>query len=201
MKLDYDKAKENFLASQFEGCQKFFAEHGCFLELAYYEIISDNLPRARELFNKIKEIDIRADWGLYLVSMIEHKASRCPTYFELRNFLEIDLNILIQNGKGQYVQNILGYSEFMSQINPEVYKFIGRVFYNNGLKEEGMYVFEKAKEIFYQDPELHYLIALAYKEKGDNQKALHYAKTCQEILPEYCPAVMLEKTLQSVEQN
>ena len=131
--------------------------------------------------------------------MIEHNASRCPTYFELRNFLEIDLNILIQNGKGQYVQNILGYSEFMSQINPEVYKFIGRVFYNNGLKEEGMYVFEKAKDTFYQDPELHYLIAFAYFEKGDIKNALHYTKTCQEVLPEYCPAVMLEKMLQSVE--
>lgn len=199
MDLDYKKARENFLASRLEGCQKFFADNGYILELAYYELLADNLAKAKELFLSIKDCDIRAKWGLYLISMIEINVRTYPSYFELRNFLEIDLNILIKNGKGQYVQNILGYTDFMSKINPEVYKFIGRVFYNNGLKNEGMYLFEMAKDTFYQDPELHYLIACAYLEKGDKQKALHYARTCQEVLPEYCPAVNLEKKLQAVD--
>ncbi len=198
MDLDYKQAKENFLALNLNGCRNFFAEKGYTLELAYCEIINDNLSHAQELFEKIKYQDIRAHWGLFLISMIEICAKTYPTYFELRNFLEIDLNILIRYGKGQYVQNILGYMDFMNKINPEVYKFIGRVLYNNGLKKEGTYLFSLAKDAFYQDPELHYLIACAYLEKGDKQMALHYAKTCQEVLPEYCPAVSLEKMLQSV---
>ena len=187
--------KENFLASRFDGCQKFFVEHGCVLELAYFEILADNLQEAKKLFGLIKEQDIRAVWGEYFVSMLEINATTYPSYFELRNFLEIDLNILITNGKGTYVQNILGYADFMSKINPEVYKFIGRVFYNNGLKKEGMILFERAKDAFYNDPELHFLIARAYLDAGEREKALHYTRVCQRVLPEYYPAVKLEQQL------
>jgi len=195
MNLDYKTAKENFLASRFDGCQKFFVENGCILELAYYEILAENLQEAKKLFELVKDKDIRAQWGVYLVSMLEINVTTYPSYFELRNFLEIDLNILIQNCKGQYVQNILGYADFMSKINPEVYKFIGRVFYKNGFQKEGMVLFERAKDTFYNDPELHFLIATAYLDAGDKTKALHYAKTCQKVLPDYYPAVTLEKQL------
>ena len=93
------------------------------------------------------------------------------------------------------MQNILGYTDFMSEINPEVYKFIGRVFYHNGLKEESMILFEHAKDTFFNDPELHVLIAQLYLENGNKEKALHYATISQKILPEYYPAVSLTKQL------
>ncbi len=201
MILDYKTAKENFLVGQFDDCQKFFAQNGFMLEEGYCELVADNLERATALFEKIKNIDIRAHWGLYLISMIQLNPRICPTYFELRNFLEIDLNILITYGKGQYVRNILDYTDYMSRINPEIFKFIGRVFYKNGLKDEARYLFHRAKDVFYLDPELHYLIACMYLDNGDKKMALHYAKTCQEVLPEYYPAVNLEKMLQSVAKN
>ena len=195
MGLEYKKAKEKFLASDINGCQKFFADNNYILELAYCEIITDNLDNAKSLFYSIRNQDIRAQWGMFLIAMIELNVRTYPTYFELRNFLEIDLNILINNFKGEYVENILRYADFMSKINPEVYKFIGRVFYNNSFKKEGMYLFEKAKDVFYQDPELHYLLAVGHFEGGRKDMALHYAQTCQEVLPEYCPAVKLEREL------
>ena len=195
---DYQTAKQNFLAGQPNGCREFFAQNGYLLEAGYCEMIADNLDAAKRLFAIVKDIDIRAHWGLYLVSMIQRNANICPTYFELRNFLEPDLNILITYCKGEYVRNILDYTHFMSKINPEIFKFIGRVFYKNGLKDEAGYLFHLAKDSFYNDPELHYLIACMYLDSGNKQMALHYAKTCQKVLPEYFPAVKLEKTLQSV---
>ena len=198
---DYKTAKENFMTLHLDGCREFFAQNSYALEEAYCCILDDNLERASELFKKNINSDIRAHWGVYLVSMLKLNAQICPSYFELRNFLEIDLNILIQNAKGKYVQNVLAYTEYMSKINPEIYKFIGRVFYNNGLRDEGMYLFEMAKDAFYQDPELHYLLACAYLDRNDKKMALHYAKTCQEVLPKYFPAVSLEKKIQSVALN
>ena len=127
--------------------------------------------------------------------MIRKNVDSYPTYFQLRNFLEIDINILIQNAKGKYVQNILGYAPFMSEINPETYKFIGRVFYHNGLKKESKILFEYAKDTFFNDPELHVLISQLYLEEGNKTKALHYAKVSQKILPGYYPAIALEEQL------
>ena len=57
---DYKTAKENFLTSRFDGCQKFFVEHGCILELAYYELLAENLSEAEKLFSLIQNQDMRA---------------------------------------------------------------------------------------------------------------------------------------------
>ena len=70
MDLNYKQAKENFLALNLNECKMFFADNGYLLELAYCELIQDNLQHAKELFEKIKYQDIRAHWGLFLVSMI-----------------------------------------------------------------------------------------------------------------------------------
>ena len=198
MNLDYETVKSNFFASKFNGCKEFFIENNCILELGYYEILDENLNEAKKLFNEIKDEDIRAQWALFLISMMQDNVISYPTYFELRNFLEIDLNILIINYKGEYVQNVLKYADFLSKINPEVYKFFARVFYNNDFKKEGLQLLLKAKETFYVDPELHYLLACAYLNNGDKKQALYYSKTCQRILPEYFPAVNLEKKLLSI---
>ena len=189
---DYKKAKENLLTcNDFLAGQRFFYENGFVLELGYCELLNDNIQQAKELFQSIKEKDIRAKWALNMISMIEGVVYEYPAYFELRNFLEIDLNIFINHYKGDYVQNIIRYSDFMFTINPEVYKFIGRVFYNNGLQEQAMFFLNRAKSYFYNDPELHYLLAFIFYNSGDYQKSLNCANDCLRILPEYFPAIDL----------
>ena len=195
MILDYKTAKENFLVGQFDDCQRFFAQNGFMLEEGYCELVADNLERATALFEKIKNIDIRAHWGLYLISMIQLNPRICPTYFELRNFLEIDLNILLTYYKGDYVEKIIRYADFMFTINPEVHKFIGRVLYNNGYNEQGMFFLDRAKNYFYHDPELHYLLAYIYYNHSDYAKSERSANDCLYILPNYFPAVSLLKKI------
>lgn len=81
-----------------------FRKKGYILENAYFELLSDNLEKAKNLFNAIKQNDIRAHWASFMISMIEADIREYPSYFELRNFLEIDLNILINYFKGDYVE-------------------------------------------------------------------------------------------------
>ena len=195
MVSQYILEKEKFLTAQDLGCRKFFLKKGYLLEYAYCEFLDDNLEVAKEIFSSLREKDIRAHWAYFLINLIEGDLCEYPTYFELRNFLEIDLNILINYCKGDYVEKIVKYANFMSSINPETYKFIGRVFYNNNLIVQAMYFLNLAKNYFYNDPELHYLIAFIYYNEGnlpDCRKALN---TCLYILPEYFPAVDLLKKL------
>ena len=185
MNLDYLKAKEMLLTDLDKTCRQFFAQNGYVLENAYYELLSDNIQKARNLFNIVKNNDIRAHWGDFMISLIEGDLKEYPSYFELRNFLEIDLNILLHYFKGEYVEQIIRYADFMFTINPEVHKFIGRVLYNNGYKEQGMFFLDRAKSYFYHDPELHYLLAYIYFNDNDLTRAEKAARDCLYILPDY----------------
>lgn len=192
---DYKKAVNKLLASDISGCRQFFAKNGYVLEEAYCEILEEHPENAKKLFLSIVDKDIRAHWGVFLCGLIEGKVEGYPTYFELRNFLEIDLNILVKYFKGDYVENIIKYADWLYTINPEVHKFIGRVLLNNDLVDYGMAFLQKAKDYFYNDPELHYLLAEAfYNQKNfiECQKALD---NCLNVLPEYYPAIAMQRKL------
>lgn len=196
MELKYEKVKEDFLSGRLKGCRVFFEENRFYVEAGYCYIILDKLERAQEMFNLAKDYDVRARWGLLLIQMIKEDINSFPTYFQVRNFLELDLNILILYCKGNYVEKIIRYADFMAYYNPECYKFIGRAFWANNFIPASLFFLRKAKDKFYQDPELHYLFAYIfyYNEKNIEQckKSLN---TCLEILPEYAPAKNLLKIL------
>ncbi|MCI1273434.1 MAG: hypothetical protein LKG27_03260 [Clostridiaceae bacterium] len=185
---EYENAKTELLMARNPSCRKFFEKNKDFLELGYFYFLNDNLKKAKDCFDKVLDTDIRAHWAKFLIELIENNISYYPSYFELRNFLEIDLDILIKHFKGEYVEKIVNYSDFMSSINPEVNKFIGRVFINNNFKEYGMIYFKRAKNTFYNDPELHFLLAQEYDTEGKLDYAINSAETCLKVLPKYYPA-------------
>lgn len=196
MDLNYETAKKKLLTNKDKDCQRFFVENGYILENAYYELLSENLEKAKNLFRAIKNNDIRAHWADFMISLIEENIKEYPSYFELRNFLEIDLNILLTYFKGNYVEKIIRYCDFLFTINPEVHKYIGRVFYNNGYFEQGMFFLDRAKNYFYHDPELHYLLAYIYYNNNDFAQAQKALDDCLSILPKYFPAENLLKQIQ-----
>lgn len=195
MITDYKTAKEKLLTDSDIECQQFFMQKGYGLEYGYSLLINDDIPSSEKIFREYADSDIRAKWALYLVSLIKGNVVEYPTYLELRNFLEIDLDILIHYCKGDYVEKIIRYSDFMFTINPEVYKFIGRVFYNNDMYEQAMFFLRRAKSYFYNDPELHYLLAYIFYNRKDYAAAKKAAEDCLRILPEYYPACAMYKLL------
>lgn len=195
MNLDYEKAKEMLLTSDIDGCQRFFAENDYLLELGYSYLLQENLENAQKIFSTIEEEDKRAHWGLFLTNLFNDTFKEYPTYFELRNFLEIDLNIFINTYKGNFVEKLISYADFFVTINPEVYKYIGRVFINNNFYQYGMFFLNRAKDYFYNDPELHYILAEYYYKQKDYAQSQKAINSCLEILPDYFPAKQLNKLL------
>ena len=189
---EYERAKKDFLSGKIKGCRAFFEDNHYFVEAAYCCIILDKLDRAKELFLSVKDSDIRAHWGLVLIQLLQGNITSFPTYFEVRNFLELDLNIFILYCKENYVEKLIRYADFLAYYNPECYKFIGRVFWANNLMPAAMFFLRRAKDKFYSDPELHYLLAyIYYHNDKDENKALKACQTCLEILPDYAPAKTL----------
>ena len=195
MVTKYQQVKQDFLSGRLKGCRDYFESHNYPIEAGYCYMVLDNFPKAKEQFKKGEIDDIRGHWGLLLLQMIEEKISSAPTYFEIRNFLELDLDIFITYCKGDIVQQIIKYCDFMAFYNLECYKFIGRAFWAHNLLKPAMYFLEKAKDHLYKDPELHYLLAYIYFTNNDIKNCKKEIAICLEILPQYAPAVMLEQKI------
>lgn len=189
--MDYLSAKEDLLTVRTNECLKFLSANNLFLELGYFYLLSEDLSNAKKEFDKVQDCDIRAHWANFLVGLIDGKIKYYPSYLELRNFFECDLDVLMKNYKGDYVQIIVNYSDFLSNFNGEVNKYIARTFLNNNYKNYAYLYFTKAKGSFYNDPELHFLIAQTKYRDGLIEEAIESANKCLEILPKYYPALKL----------
>ena len=64
-------------------------------------------------------------------------------------------------------------------------------FYRAGLK-----YMEKSKEIYYNDPELHFMYAKYYFDCGKYNEALFYIDECLKFIAGYYPALKLKRAIE-----
>lgn len=186
----YIDAKSKFFEGDFLTAENYFKQHNCVLEYAYCKLLEGDADNAKAAFLSIYKNDLRADWGRKLIQFIQGYVVEVPSYFQIRNFLEIDLNLLIKAGQPDYVENIINGADIFYSINPESYKFIARVMLNNGFQEVAIFYLNKAKDKFYNDPELHLMLASCHIKNNDIPKAKASIQDCLTILPDYFPAKM-----------
>ncbi len=190
MNLEND-AKNKFLQGDFVSAEKMFKQSGHVLEYAYCRLLAGDLKEAEFEFSKISDNDLRANWAKTLISFINLYVPKKPTYFQVRNFLEIDLHFLIQAAQAEYVENIINGADIFYSVNPESYKFIARVLAFNNFDEIALLFLKKAKDKLYYDPEMHYMLAVSYLKLNDLDLAKLSLQNCLEILPGYFPAAKL----------
>lgn len=159
------------------------------LEHAYLAILNDDLQSALEVF-KINHSP-RAKWGIVLCEILKGHIVSTPSYFQIRNFLEIDLDFLLKNEKIDYVEMVLGSVDYLAEINQEAYKFTARVMFENKLYNVAQKYMEKSKKYLYSDPELHFMLARLYITLHNFEQAEYYLGECLKILPNYYPAKVL----------
>lgn len=194
MQLDYLTAKKNFLNGNYQ-VEDFFKNNNFILEYAYCKFLQGNIPQALTEFQKIAELDIRADWAIKLIDIINHSVKRLPSYLQVRNFLEVDINLLLMAKKPEYIEEIINSSDFLYSINQEAYKLIGRTMFYNDFLDIALFYLLKSKNNFYKDPETHFLLALCYIQKQTNNLAIKSLHNCLNLLPNYLPAKKLLKKI------
>lgn len=193
MIIDYDVAKNKMLEGDYS-VTDYFRQNNYILEYAYCKFLSGDLNSAKTEFSRIKNKDMRADWALKIIQIIENDVKETPSYFQIRNFLEIDLNLLLQAGKADYIEEIINCADLFYSVNPECYKFIARVMINNDFTDVAVFYLNEAKNKFYKDPEMHYMFAICYLKNQELELAKSSLQTCLSILPQYTPAKkLLEK--------
>ena len=166
------------------------------VEHAYLAILEDDLEASMSIFRKIDSP--RSKWGRVLVSILQGYRSFYPTYFEIRNFLEIDLDFLLKNNKIDYVEQCLGALEILSGINQETYKFAARVMLENKLFSAATKYLERSKQIYYNDPELHFMYAKHLMDTAHYNEAYYYINECLKLLPSYYPAIKMKEKIEEI---
>lgn len=187
---DYETAKLELLQLNFSKCEPYFKQNNYLLELGYCKMLRGKIKDAKKIFAAIANNNPRAHWGLRLIQFIEGYVCFNPTYFEIRNFLEIDINLLIEAEQYKAVENIINGDGLFADVNPESYKFIARVMMYHEYHDIAKIYLDKGLDHTYSDPELHILRAEYYLAKDDKEMAIKSLRTCLEVLPEYYPAVM-----------
>lgn len=190
----YQDAKDIFLSGDYS-VENFFKHNNYVLEYAYCKLLSGDAEKAKNEFSKIENQDLRANWGKKLIQFVQGYVTVLPSYFQIRNFLEIDLNLLIYAGQAQFVENIINGADLFYSVNPESYKFIARVMLHNDFSQIALYYLNKAREKFYQDPEMHFMMANCFIKQNEIDMAKDSIKHCLLISPEYFPAKHLLDSL------
>ena len=164
------------------------------IEHGYLLILNNDLHKAKEIFTQIDSP--RAKWGYILCSILSGYLEKYPTFFQLRNFLEIDLDFLIKNEKIEYIEQFLGALDLLATINMETYKFTARVMFENNLYSLSLNYMEKSKKLHYKDPELHFMLAKYYLKMHEYKQANYYINECAKILPDYYPIQLLKNEIE-----
>lgn len=158
------------------------------------ELLQGNIDKTKFIWESITDENQAILWGQSLLEFINLYVVHIPSFFQIRAFLEVDLDALLKANLITFCENIVNGAHLFAQNNQESYKFIGRVFVNNEHYELAELFLKKAKDICYVDPEVHFLLAKCFI----NAKNLQEAKKALNISIEkgygYFPArKLLEK--------
>lgn len=185
---DYEIAKKELLQLNFSKCEPYFKKNKNLLELGYCKLLRGKLKDAKKLFAAISNHNPRGHWALRLIQFIEGYVCFMPTYFEIRNFLEIDIHLLLKAKQIKFVENIINGDDLFAEVNTESYKFIARVLMFNKHYDIAKIYLDKGINYSYTDPELHILNAEYHLINNDKESAIKSLRNCLNVLPEYYPA-------------
>lgn len=140
------------------------------------------------------------NFGLNCLDYIKFKNKKIPSFFQTRAFLEIFLNLLLENRLFEWAQNFINCFDIFYKGNPESYKFIARALFANGYCELSNTFLIKSLDIFYADPEAMLIMAQNYYIMKNINEAKKWTNKILEITPEYYPAKLFKNILNSRKQ-
>lgn len=178
----------------FKKAAMYFSKAGLLYEQGRCELLQGNINNCTDIWSQIKEESSILFWGRSLLQFINLYVVDIPTFFQIRAFLEVDLDALIKARLITYAENVANGAHIFARNNQESFKFVGRVFVNNSYFDIAELFLNQAKDICYADPEVHFLLAKCHINGGNLEKAKTALNTSIEKGYGYYPAKkLLEK--------
>ena len=156
--------------------------------MGYIKFLMGKTDEALVILSLVKGYSPFTDWLFSLINTLNGNKKYYPTYFQIRNFYEQDLEVLFKVKQNELINKIINLNEYFENFNKEIYKYTGRVLYNNNLIKESKNYLLKSIDICYKDPETHFLLGEVYIKEGERQSAIREYKKAAEVNEEYLPA-------------
>lgn len=156
---------------EYQKAAQIYKQTGMLYEYGRCELLQGHLDKTKSIWDDIKEENQAVLWGRSLLEFINLYVVHIPSFFQIRAFLEVDLDAILRANLITYCENIVNGAHLFAQNNQESYKFIGRVFVNNEYFDLAELFLKRAKDICYVDPEVHFLLAKCYIKKRNLQEA------------------------------
>lgn len=162
---------------------------------AYCHFLKRNFNEARIMLTIIKDSSSFVNWLLFLIELLEDNKPQNPSFFQIRNFFEQDLEMLFTVKQYDLIEKIIKKIKYLELFNKEIYKFSARVFFNHELYNSALNLLKKSAEIFYKDPETHYMLGEIYLRTNNIKEAIKEFKISDEVNNGYLPAIKRLKEL------
>jgi len=127
-------------------------------------------------------------WCVSLYGLLTKQLATYPTLFQIRNHIESDIANLIAAKQGVYLDNLLSYVDFLTQINLETPKFAGRALMHAGHLPQARDFLVRAQKALPNDPEIYFHLGQYSIALDHATEARLMLKQCLLISPTYRPA-------------
>lgn len=191
-----EQALELFYKKEYAPAKVLFTELKETYEAGLCALLLQDLRGARSFFEIKKEFCPASEFGLCVLDIIEDKKASPVKFFQVRSFLEIFLNLLIENNLFDWAQKLINNYEFFTNANLEAPKFIARVLNANNYNKTVHNFSQIAKSVCFYDAEIYYIDAELYIKEKNYEEAKKNIETCLNFAPEYYPILKLKEKLE-----
>lgn len=192
-------AKLHFYEQSYSNAREIFLELQMLYEVGLCTLLMDKPKDAYKIWKSIKEPDIATRWGMIVYDFIHLKWNYTPSFFQVRAFLEVYLNLFIENKLFKYAENLISAQNILAKSNLETYKFISRVLFTHGYFNILPDFINRSKQCCYLDPEIHFIEAQMHYKMRDFPNALTSLGATLQIVPDYFPALSLKEEILSLQ--
>ncbi len=159
-------------------------------QAGYCAMLHGNLHQVQAQWTRLLEKRPN-HWCISLYGMITQQLRTYPTLLQIRNHVESDIANLIGAGQHVFLENLLGYADFMTQLNLEAPKFVGRALMNCDWLDRAEPFLLKGQRSLPNDPEIYFHLGQYSKAQQHYAEARLMLKQCLMISPTYTPALDL----------
>ena len=185
MTLQINKAKDYFYQKAYKSAFEIFCAENDYYGAGLCAFLQGDCDLARSFWKKNSSCPA-CSWGLKVLDFVALKVPRKKaSFFQTRAYLEVYINLLIENNKIEWVQNLVASCDLLYQSNPESFKFIARALFSNGYFELAIMFCKKTLKLFYSDPEAFLILSQCYYLLGDLGEALDCVNRVNNMIDDY----------------
>jgi len=172
---DYQKAAE------------IYKNIGDYYNAGYCALLQGNEAETEKLWHMAADSPALR-WGKCMLDYIKLRSGPIPSYFQIRNHLEVDISYFIKANKIRYAENLMKYDYVFISVNLETYKLIGRALLSHGFLNVARKYFIKSLGVEPKDAETYFYLAKYDFQVGAYGEAKSNLERCIELNKNHLPA-------------